>query len=118
MTGGHLVVDNIPKLMAFSQAFNLDKKAFEAHKQTHQTAGVEDIQQQQQDNAAIGAALNKYFGEVLGEDNKVVKLLRACNSATISPAIIELKFALGVAHMTKDVPGSWKFGILRRSIGG
>jgi putative sterol carrier protein len=111
MSGGHLIVDNMPKLMVFSQAFKLEKKAFDQFKSQSLSAGLEDIQQQQQDNAAIGATLNKYFGEILGEENKVVKVLKACNSATISPAIIELKFALGVGYMTKDVPGSWKFEI-------
>ena len=32
--------------------------------------------------------------------------------ATISPAVIELKFALGVNYMTKDVPDTWRFDIL------
>jgi hypothetical protein len=94
ITSGHMIVDNISKLVILSKSFNINKQAFEQFKSKHKGT-VEEIQQQQQDNAAIGLALTRYLQEVLGEDNRVVKLLKACTSATISPAIIELKFALG-----------------------
>jgi hypothetical protein len=81
LRAGHLIVDNLPKLVVFAQAFKLDKKVFQIQLRhfltSHQAfeqfkskvkiaPSVEDIQQQQQDTTAIGQTLCKYFGEVLG----------------------------------------------------
>eukprot|EP01104_Vermistella_antarctica_P011449 TRINITY_DN31_c0_g1_i1.p1 TRINITY_DN31_c0_g1~~TRINITY_DN31_c0_g1_i1.p1 ORF type:complete len:688 (+),score=150.25 TRINITY_DN31_c0_g1_i1:653-2716(+) len=53
--------------------------------------------------------LERFFTEVAGGDESpVVNVLKSCNQAAISPAIIELKFALGAQFMTKDVKDSWR----------
>jgi hypothetical protein len=54
-------------------------------------------------------ALDRLLEEVMkGDSSSSIRLLKSCNQATISPAVVEIKFALGVAFLTKDVKGSWK----------
>lgn len=62
-------------------------------------------------SAILSLSMKRFF-ESLGENHQLVKLFKPCNSATIAPAIIELKFALGAQNMTKDVADSWKFELI------
>lgn len=107
---GQLKVDNMAKLMDFSKSFKFDKDVFEKYKvqQKHLIALAKD---HSEDTVAVSNNMKKYYTEILGDDHRTVKLLKAINSATVSPAIIELKFALGVNYMTKDVPNTWKWDI-------
>jgi hypothetical protein len=43
-----------------------------------------------------------------GDNSHVITVLKCVNQTAISPAIIELKFALGNQCMTKDVKLGWK----------
>ncbi len=54
-------------------------------------------------------ALERLMEEVMGGDSSAtIRLLKSCNQATISPAVVELKFALGITYLTKDVKQSWR----------
>jgi len=53
--------------------------------------------------------LQRFIEDVMGGDNShVITVLKCVNQTAISPAIIELKFALGNQCMTKDVKLGWK----------
>lgn len=61
MRGGHLKVDNIPKLRAFAEAFQLDKKAYEQYKTKKQQVDPPVVPAGTMDNTAFVLALRKYF---------------------------------------------------------
>jgi len=104
---GQFKIDKMEKLQLFGKAFIFDDKKYQEYKLKKAQLATSN-----QENATqLVIAMKKYFSEILEEDNLVVKLLKTINSATISPAIIELKFALGKDYMTKDVPSTWKFEI-------
>jgi len=104
---GQFKIDKMEKLQLFGKAFIFDDKKYQEYKLKKAQLATSN-----QENATqLVIAMKKYFSEILEEDNLVVKLLKTINSATISPAIIELKFALGKDFMTKDVPSTWKFEI-------
>jgi hypothetical protein len=107
LQSGNLVVDNLPSLMVFGQVFSFDAKEYQTYRnQTmSQSAGTEN-------DVSILSLATKRFFEMLGENHKLVKLMKPLNSATMAPAIIELKFALGTPYMTKDVPDSWKIDLI------
>lgn len=121
LQGGHLVADNVQMLTVFGKSFQLDKELFDKYKRDKSTSIAEAPTASQtsaqvlDDNFAIGMLLKKFLIDVLGEQNKVVRLLKTINSATVSPAIVELKFCLGVNYLTKDVSANtWKFDIYLR----
>lgn len=107
LQSGNLVVDNLPSLMVFGQVFSFDAKEYQTYRnQTmSQSAGTES-------DVSILSLATKRFFEMLGENHKLVKLMKPLNSATMAPAIIELKFALGTQYMTKDVQESWKIDLI------
>ena len=98
----------LDQLKLFADAFKIEKESFNAFKQKSIQSNV---QQDVERNQILAMNVKKYF-EFLGEDSHVVRLLKVCNSATISPVIIELKTALGAKYMTKDVSDTWKFDII------
>jgi len=55
--------------------------------------------------------MERFLAQYVGEESKSLQILKACNQGVISGAVIELKFALGITHTTKDVPNSWFFTI-------
>eukprot|EP01117_Protostelium_nocturnum_P008031 TRINITY_DN2859_c1_g1_i1.p1 TRINITY_DN2859_c1_g1~~TRINITY_DN2859_c1_g1_i1.p1 ORF type:complete len:673 (+),score=237.55 TRINITY_DN2859_c1_g1_i1:157-2175(+) len=113
--GRLMTVDDVSKLMLFGDLFTFDRKTFDSFKTARALQAAKERMQTRsagEDTVNVGLNLKKYLSDVLGEDSKVVWLLKICNSATISPAIIELKFTLGNKFMTKDVPNTWKFQIL------
>lgn len=48
-----------------------------------------------------------FSGEFLAENCKPVLILRACNQAAISPAVLALKTSIGQKLPYKDVRGEW-----------
>jgi len=59
-------------------------------------------------NVEIARVLVKFLQQEFGGDeSKVVRVVKSCNQAVISPALIELKMSMGVTNMTKDVAHSW-----------
>eukprot|EP01120_Amphizonella_sp_Union-15-10_P007137 TRINITY_DN2376_c0_g1_i2.p1 TRINITY_DN2376_c0_g1~~TRINITY_DN2376_c0_g1_i2.p1 ORF type:complete len:536 (-),score=111.72 TRINITY_DN2376_c0_g1_i2:324-1931(-) len=60
---------------------------------------------------SLSRTLEKFFSEILGSESYVLSILKSCNQSAIAPAIVELKMALGMEHMTKDVKNSWRFQI-------
>src|SRR3989338_7205576 len=66
-------------------------------------------------NISLPEVLGKFLRDVVGGDGSpVVSVLKSCNQSAISPAVIELKTALGSENGTKDVSDSWKIIILLR----
>jgi hypothetical protein len=65
--------------------------------------------------SASGTISKNQVGDFLmaigGDESPVVASLKPVNQVSISPAIIELKTALGLENMTKDVRNSWFFTI-------
>ncbi|PRP88586.1 hypothetical protein PROFUN_02997 [Planoprotostelium fungivorum] len=113
--GKMMTLDNPAKLLIFAKMFQFDRKQFDNFKTARALQQAKERQITRsagEDTVNVGMNLKVYLSEVLKEESKVVWLLKLCNSATMSPAIIELKFALGIQFMTKDVPNSWKFDIL------
>jgi putative sterol carrier protein len=103
---GHLIVDHMDKLVLFGSLFKISNNEFKEFQKKY--FGYKDMGP----DSMINLSTKKFLSQVLGEDNRVVTILKYLKSATISPAIIELKFALGSEFMTKDVVASWKFDII------
>eukprot|EP01102_Stenamoeba_stenopodia_P016444 TRINITY_DN5752_c0_g2_i3.p1 TRINITY_DN5752_c0_g2~~TRINITY_DN5752_c0_g2_i3.p1 ORF type:complete len:690 (-),score=105.74 TRINITY_DN5752_c0_g2_i3:957-3026(-) len=63
------------------------------------------------DKKELEKVMERFLAQYVGEESKSLQILKACNQGVISGAVIELKFALGITHTTKDVPNSWFFTI-------
>eukprot|EP01114_Cavostelium_apophysatum_P020237 TRINITY_DN6731_c0_g1_i1.p1 TRINITY_DN6731_c0_g1~~TRINITY_DN6731_c0_g1_i1.p1 ORF type:complete len:643 (-),score=182.41 TRINITY_DN6731_c0_g1_i1:465-2393(-) len=111
LQAGRMIVDNMAKLAIFGKSFTFDRKKFDVYKAqlgpSEAGAPLDAVSK-----IPISTSVGKYFDEVLGENNILTKVVKVLNSATISPAIIELKFALGTEYMTKDVPNSWRYDVV------
>ena len=61
----------------------------------------------------VGYLKDQFGGgsDVEAGNSRVIGAIKACNQAVVSPAIIELKMAVGIQNMTKDVKDSWTFDI-------
>lgn len=65
------------------------------------------------ENFFLPEVLTAFLGAHLGDDNNpVIKVLKCCNQSAIAPALIELKFGLGVENTTKDVSNSWRLIVI------
>jgi len=117
---GKMIVNNMEKLALFGKSFKFEEKEYEEYRMQELakiktlSMSMPSLKSSGEESSAkipMSTAVTKYFSEVIGEDHILTKLLKVCNSATISPAMIELKMALGQKYMTKDVPNSWNFEI-------
>lgn len=63
------------------------------------------------DKKELEKVMDRFLAQYVGEESKSLQILKACNQGVISGAVIELKFALGITHTTKDVPNSWFFTV-------
>jgi hypothetical protein len=52
-----------------------------------------------------------FLDEHLGDGHRVVRVLKACNQATLAPAVIRMKVDIGATHPYKDKRGSWHIDI-------
>ena len=65
-----------------------------------------------QPDKIINFLLNESFSYTGSLDaNPVIRILKSMNQSVMAPALIELKLALGLNNMTKDVAGSWEISI-------
>jgi len=64
------------------------------------------------DNAGdIPGPLNRFLKNVMGEENKVVKVLKACNQSILAPAVVRLKLKIAKKLPYKDMRGAWSIAI-------
>jgi hypothetical protein len=64
------------------------------------------------DQGTAATTLQAFIDDIMGGDNSsVIRVLKCANQSAISPAIVELKMALGTSpqNMTKDVKNGWIF---------
>lgn len=57
-------------------------------------------------------ALREYMENVVGDDSKVIGVLKACNQSILAPGVLKLKFSVGNQFPFKDMRGSWRIDII------
>jgi len=57
-------------------------------------------------------ALRDYMEQVIGDDSKVISVLKACNQSILAPGVLKLKFTVGNQFPFKDMRGSWRIDII------
>jgi hypothetical protein len=79
---------------------------------------VENMQQQvptyfgdDNPNGDVSKRLLEYLQQVVGEQSKTVKILKACNQSIIAPAVYRLKSVAAEAFPYKDVRAGWRIYI-------
>lgn len=111
MQGGHLAVDNLQQLQKFSGSFDFDREEFDKWSKSNNTSSVTlpvqssqaEIQNTSMNHGTINLSIKQHFASVLGPNHPFVKILKCCNQAILSPAMIELKLKLGMPFMTKGL---------------
>jgi len=59
-------------------------------------------------NIDVSRRLQDFLMEIVGENCRVIKLLKSCNQSIIAPAVIRLKGVVGNQFPFKDVHGGWR----------
>lgn len=100
LSRGVMIVSDKEKLFTLGKSFNFHQNVLKVKSPMVKSSSSEAV-------VPLNSAIGKYFEEAIGDDKIITKIIKACNQATISPAIIELKTALGKQYMTKDVKNGW-----------
>eukprot|EP01112_Ceratiomyxa_fruticulosa_P020335 TRINITY_DN6894_c0_g1_i1.p1 TRINITY_DN6894_c0_g1~~TRINITY_DN6894_c0_g1_i1.p1 ORF type:complete len:774 (+),score=144.84 TRINITY_DN6894_c0_g1_i1:131-2323(+) len=69
------------------------------------------------DQSVFSKQFPKFILEDLGDENRVVRVLKGINQAIIAPSVIELKLSMCPKLPFKDVSGGWIVHVRRRESG-
>jgi len=108
---GHLVLTSTPEISIPDYLFKIFMilsrlLRIETHIYTKMEEGWKTCWEEEE-NTEIEKIMVRFLEEYVGDENRVIRVLKSCNQAVIANAIIELKLALGANNATKDVPDSW-----------